>query len=120
MPFRFFHRFRVLPGITVNTGKRGVSVSTGVPGVHVTSGTSGARVTVGLPGTGLFYTHDLSAGGPTPKQKALIEFADGLRAVSSNPDATPHDLAAALNRLNALGLTDDDLWPEARAFVEQL
>jgi hypothetical protein len=56
MPFRFYRRFRLLPGVSLNLSKRGASVSLGERGAHVTVGTSGIRETVGLPGTGLSYT----------------------------------------------------------------
>ncbi len=53
---RFYHRFRIAPGFTLNLRKRGASVSAGVRGAHVTIGTHGTRETVGLPGTGLFFS----------------------------------------------------------------
>ncbi len=56
MPFRFFQRIRIAPGLTLNLSKRGVSVSAGPRGLQFTAGTSGTRATVGLPGSGLFYT----------------------------------------------------------------
>jgi len=56
MGFRFRRRIRLLPGITLNLGKRGASVSAGVRGAHVTVGPTGTRTTVGLPGTGMSYT----------------------------------------------------------------
>ncbi|MGD0884909.1 MAG: DUF4236 domain-containing protein [Thermodesulfovibrionales bacterium] len=56
MGFRFFRRFRILPGITLNLSRSGPSVSIGPRGMKVTYGPKGKRQTVGLPGTGLFYT----------------------------------------------------------------
>ncbi len=56
MPFRFFRRFRIAPGLTMNLSKRGASVSAGRRGARVTMGTSGTRATAGLTGTGLHYT----------------------------------------------------------------
>jgi len=56
MPFRFFHRFRIARGLTLNLSKRGVSVSAGPQGARFTMGTSGTRATAGLTGTGLHYT----------------------------------------------------------------
>ena len=53
MPFRFFQRIRIAPGLTLNLSKGGVSVSAGPRGAKFTVGTSGTRATVGLPGTGL-------------------------------------------------------------------
>ena len=56
MPFRFFQRFRIAPGLRLNVSKGGVSVSAGPRGAQFTLGTSGTRATVGLPGSGLHYT----------------------------------------------------------------
>jgi len=56
MPFRFFQRIRIAPGLTLNLSKGGVSVSAGPRGARLTAGTSGTRATVGLPGSGLHYT----------------------------------------------------------------
>ena len=56
MPFRFFQRIRIAPGLTLNLSKRGVSMSAGPRGAKLTVGTSGTRATAGLSGTGLHYT----------------------------------------------------------------
>ena len=56
MPFRFFQRFRIAPGLRLNVSKGGVSLSAGPRGAQFTIGTSGTRATAGLPGTGLHYT----------------------------------------------------------------
>jgi hypothetical protein len=54
---RFRRRFKILPGLRLNVGKRGVSASIGRRGAWLTfrSGHK-TRATVGLPGTGLSYT----------------------------------------------------------------
>lgn len=70
MPFRFYRRKRILPGITLNLSRSGPSVSLGIRGARVTVGPKGNRATVGLPGTGLFYTeHTKSSNQPIPEQK---------------------------------------------------
>ena len=56
MPFRFFRRIRIAPGVTLNLSKGGASISVGPRGAKFTVGTSGTRATAGLPGTGLHYT----------------------------------------------------------------
>lgn len=56
MPFRFYRRVRVMPGMTVNLSKSGASLSFGRRGMHYTVGPRGRRVTVGVPGTGMYYT----------------------------------------------------------------
>lgn len=56
MGFRFQRRIKIMPGVTLNVGKRGVSTSIGRRGAHITFGQNGVRTTVGIPGTGLSYT----------------------------------------------------------------
>lgn len=60
MGLRFWRRFQILPGVTLNISKSGVSFSFGVRGLKYTVG-RGSRLTVGLPGTGLSYTRVKSA-----------------------------------------------------------
>ncbi len=62
MGFRFFRRFRIAPGITLNLSKSGPSISMGPRGAKVTVGSKGVRKTLGLPGTGLHYTQHTSWG----------------------------------------------------------
>jgi hypothetical protein len=56
MGWRFRRQLRVIPGLTLNVGKRSASVSIGGRGARVTYGRSGKRATIGLPGTGLSYS----------------------------------------------------------------
>jgi Protein of unknown function (DUF4236) len=56
MALRFYRRFRLFPGMTLNLSKRGISTSIGVRGAHITIGTHGTRETLGIPGTGIGYT----------------------------------------------------------------
>ena len=56
MGFRFFKRFYLFPGTSINVGKSGVSFSFGVRGARLTISKSGIRKTIGLPGTGAYYT----------------------------------------------------------------
>lgn len=56
MALRFNRRIRIVPGLTLNVGKRGVSASVGTTGAKVTIGPTGVRRTIGLPGTGLSDT----------------------------------------------------------------
>jgi hypothetical protein len=55
MGWRFQRRKRLLPGITLNLGRRGASVSAGPRGAKVNVGRRGAQATVSLIGTGLSY-----------------------------------------------------------------
>ena len=109
MPFRFWRRIRLLPGVTLNLSKSTASLSFGPRGAKYTISPRGNRATAGLPGTGLFYTvrapaADRAAARPeipahqrlslgffrrlvTPRAEAA--FVDGLRAVHEG------DIAAA-------------------------
>ena len=55
MGFRFYRRINILPGVSINLGKRGASVSVGPRGAKTTFGRNGARTSVGIPGTGMRY-----------------------------------------------------------------
>jgi Protein of unknown function (DUF4236) len=59
--WRFQRRRRLLPGITLNVGKRGASLSAGPRGAKVNLGRRGVAATVSLVGTGLSYIR--RAGG---------------------------------------------------------
>ena len=56
MGFRFRRSIRILPGVTLNVGKKSGSISLGGRGARITIGPKGTRKTVGIPGTGLSYT----------------------------------------------------------------
>jgi hypothetical protein len=55
MGWRFQRRKKLLPGLTLNLGKRGASFSAGPRGAKVNVGRRGAHATVSLRGTGLSY-----------------------------------------------------------------
>ncbi len=55
MGWRFQRRRRLLPGVTLNLGKRGTSVSVDPRGTKLTAGRRGLTATVSLLGTGLAY-----------------------------------------------------------------
>ena len=55
MGWRFQKRKKLLPGLTLNLGKRGAGFSAGPRGAKVNVGRRGTRATVSLPGTGLSY-----------------------------------------------------------------
>lgn len=76
MAFRFFRRFRIAPGITLNLSKSGPSLSVGPRGAKVTVGRRGVRQTLGLPGTGLHYTQHTSwqkLGGRSGNQRPAAQ-----------------------------------------------
>jgi len=64
--FRFRRSFRLFPGVRMNLSKSGVSTSVGRRGLWFTIGPRGTRETVGIPGTGISYTEQQSAGATNP------------------------------------------------------
>ncbi|MEX2212030.1 MAG: DUF4236 domain-containing protein [Gaiellaceae bacterium] len=56
MGWRFQRRKRLLPGVSLNLGKRSASVRIGRRGAGVTAGRRGLSATLSLIGTGLAYT----------------------------------------------------------------
>jgi hypothetical protein len=61
--FQFRRRFKLLPGVRLNVGKRGVSVSVGPRGAQFTQGAKRSHATFGLPGSGLHYTKSSRRAG---------------------------------------------------------
>lgn len=55
MGFRFYRRINLIPGVSINLGKRGASLSVGPRGAKTTFGRNGARTSIGIPGTGMRY-----------------------------------------------------------------
>jgi Protein of unknown function (DUF4236) len=53
--WRFQRRRKLLPGVTLNVGKRGASVSVGPRGAKLNVGRRGLTATATLLGTGLSY-----------------------------------------------------------------
>ena len=60
MPFRFWRRVKIAPGVSVNLSRSGTSVSLGPRGARTTFGHGRVRQTLGLPGSGLFYTRTIT------------------------------------------------------------
>ena len=76
MPFRFWRRVKIAPGVTLNLSRSGTSVSLGPRGAKTTIGHGRVRQTVGLPGTGLFYTRTLPQHGSDPVLALVTAEAD--------------------------------------------
>src|SRR5437899_1717687 len=63
MSFRFRRTFSLLPGLRANVTKTGASLSIGPRGAKVTVGSGGIRATAGLPGTGMFWSEQITHKG---------------------------------------------------------
>ena len=55
MGWRFQRRKKLLPGVSLNVGKRGGTVTVGPRGARVTAGRRGVTASISLLGTGLAY-----------------------------------------------------------------
>ena len=66
MGWRFSKRIRILPGVSLNIGKRGVSTTIGPRGLSVNIGKKGAYLNAGIPGTGISHRSKISSGGNFP------------------------------------------------------
>ncbi|WP_210880005.1 DUF4236 domain-containing protein [Roseovarius autotrophicus] len=127
MPFRFWRRIRLAPGVTLNLSKSTASLSLGPRGAKYTISPRGNRATAGLPGTGLFYTvHDrkrTGRGGAAPApcvpqrdrlklgffQRLMTpaeerRFIDGIRALNDG------DQSAAVEALEEARDLPDAAW----------
>jgi hypothetical protein len=61
--WRFRRRKKLLPGVTLNLGKRGGTLTFGRPGARLNVGRRGTMATVSLLGTGLSYVKRLGRRG---------------------------------------------------------
>ncbi len=112
MSFRFFKRFQIAPGLTVNLSKSGLSLSVGPRGAKVTLGPKGARTTVGIPGTGVSYTkhHPYGKRAPAPAP-ARTPRNDAERCLLSACQALDgQQTAVALEHLRRVGTLPDACW----------
>lgn len=77
MGFRFTKRIKIIPGVSINLGKKNVSVSVGPRGAKFTAGTAGTRTTLGIPGTGIYYSQKLNKKTQSSKNDMEhVQFGD--------------------------------------------
>ena len=114
MAFRFWRRVKIAPGVTLNLSKSGGSLSFGPRGAKLTVGPRGRRATVGIPGTGLFYTTNLSGGRKSARAVPTVRPEDRLTLGFFQRLITPEEEKAFVDGCRELALGD-----EAAAF-EQL
>lgn len=112
MSFRFWHRIRIAPGVTLNLSKSTASLSFGPRGAKYTVSLRGNRSTVGQPGTGLFYiVHEprraSAANAPRVAQRDRLDLGFFQRLFTSADERALVDGPKALNAGN-----------EGAAFVE--
>ncbi|HDR28741.1 DUF4236 domain-containing protein [Rhodovulum sp.] len=110
MPFRFWRRIRLAPGVTLNLSKSNASLSFGPRGAKYTISPRGNRATAGLPGTGLFYTvHDrqrAGRGGAAPAPK--VPQRDRLKLGFVQRLTTPAEEKRFIDGIRALNDGDQD------------
>jgi tetratricopeptide (TPR) repeat protein len=110
MSFRFFKRFQIAPGLTVNLSKSGLSVSVGPRGAKATLGPKGVRTTVGIPGTGVSYTkhHAYGKSAPAPARAPRDAAEQGLLSACQALDQ--RQAGVALEHLRSAGTLPDACW----------
>jgi len=64
MPLRSTRRLSIIPGLRINLSKSGASLSIGHRGAWYTVGHHRRRVTLGVPGTGLYWTEQVTSARP--------------------------------------------------------
>lgn len=117
MPFRFFRRVRLAPGITLNLSKSTASLSLGPRGAKYTISPRGNRLTLGLPGTGLFYTVHQKRGAaarpaaPPPDPVRRLPSSSGERGLIDGIEALERgDETAALAGFEKAADLPDAAW----------
>ena len=110
MPFRFWRRIRLAPGVTLNLSKSMASLSIGPQGAKYTISPRGNRATAGLTGTGLFYTvHDrkrAGRGGAAPAPR--VPQRDRLKLGFLQRLMTPSEESRFIDGIRALNEGDQD------------
>lgn len=72
MGFNFRKSIKIMPGLTLNLGKKSSSISIGPRGAKLNINSKGKkRLTTSIPGTGLSYTQNI--GSNTSRKKSKIE-----------------------------------------------
>ena len=72
MGFNFRKSIKIMPGLTLNLGKKSSSISIGPRGAKLNINSKGKkRLTTSIPGTGLSYTQNI--GSYTSRKKSKIE-----------------------------------------------
>ncbi len=108
MAFRFWRRIKIAPGVTLNLSKSGGSLSFGPRGARLTVGSRGKRATVGIPGTGLFYTTNLSGGKKNAPAVPTVRPEDRLTLGFFQRLITPEEEKAFVDGCRELALGDED------------
>jgi hypothetical protein len=82
MGWRFRRSIKIAPGIRWNISKSGTSWSFGPRGYKINVGPRGVRKTVSLPGTGIFYTEQVSA---SHRARSSSSYVPSQTALPSSP-----------------------------------
>lgn len=82
MGFRFQKRIKILPGISINLGKRGASVSVGPRGAKTTISSRGVKHSYSIPGTGIRYETPYRKWGRNQQNNSLPPQTNAQPSVS--------------------------------------
>lgn len=84
MGLNFRKRVSILPGLSLNFGKRGTSVTIGKRGASINIGKNGTYANVGVPGTGISYRERLDKPSKGKQSRTRTNNSNTVMAGSSN------------------------------------
>lgn len=114
MGLNFRKSIKILPGVKLNLSKSGVGLSTGVKGARVSLNSKGqARTTLGIPGTGIYYTKQVSA------KKIAKEAKEKFTGKKADKKGSAETAAAAVTAKNTKkGLDEETIAANAASVAE--
>ncbi len=100
MGLQFRKRIKICKGVNLNISKTGVGVSVGAKGARYSMHSSGRRTaTVGIPGTGLYYTKNLSNSKKKTSTKKGASAKKSTKEIEAQQAQAEQQLQAAQEEL---------------------
>lgn len=88
MGLNFRKRVSILPGLSLNFGKRGTSVTIGKRGASINIGQNGTYANIGVPGTGISYRERLDKPSKKQQSRARVNNSGTRMTNSTNSNYT--------------------------------
>ena len=86
MGWGFRKSFKIAPGVNINLSQRGPSISVGPKGMKYNVSSRGSRVRCSVPGTGIYYTKNLSSRSKSSQSSHSVNnFNTGSAGISAIP-----------------------------------